>query len=66
MLDLSNLTFFGFFTVKCCWDFYHVFQNSPEVDEEGYSIRPDDESEEADILSTAWYCELVNESSFTH
>lgn len=30
--------------VGCC-----VFQNSPEVDDEGYSIRPDDESE-ADIL----------------
>lgn len=26
-----------------------MFQNSPEVDDEGYSIRPDDESE-ADIL----------------
>lgn len=30
----------------------YVFQNSPEVDEEGYSIRPDEESEEADILNT--------------
>lgn len=30
-----------------------VFQNSPMVDDEGYSIRPDDESEEADILSVA-------------
>lgn len=28
-----------------------VFQNSPQVDDEGYSIRPDDESEEPDILS---------------
>lgn len=27
-----------------------VFQNSPEVDDEGYSIRPDDDSE-ADILA---------------
>lgn len=30
----------------CC-----VFQNSPEVDDEGYSIRPDDDSE-GDILTT--------------
>ncbi|KAF7663958.1 hypothetical protein LDENG_00193990 [Lucifuga dentata] len=29
------------------WDRY----NSPEVDDEGYSIRPDEESEEGDILS---------------
>ena len=28
-----------------------VFQNSPEVDDEGYSIRPDEESEEGHILS---------------
>ena len=27
-----------------------MFQNSPEVDDEGYSIRPDEESEEGDIL----------------
>lgn len=28
-----------------------VFQNSPKLDDEGYSIRPDDDdSEEADIL----------------
>uniref|UniRef100_A0A3Q3LS69 SH3GL interacting endocytic adaptor 1a n=1 Tax=Mastacembelus armatus TaxID=205130 RepID=A0A3Q3LS69_9TELE len=31
------------------WDRY----NSPEVDDEGYSIRPDEESEEGDILSTS-------------
>uniref|UniRef100_A0A3P8SP42 SH3GL interacting endocytic adaptor 1 n=1 Tax=Amphiprion percula TaxID=161767 RepID=A0A3P8SP42_AMPPE len=30
------------------WDRY----NSPEVDDEGYSIRPDEESEEGDILTT--------------
>lgn len=30
-----------------------MFQNSPEVDDEGYSIRPEDESEEGDILKTA-------------
>lgn len=28
----------------------YVFQNSPEVDDEGYSIRPDDDSE-GDILT---------------
>lgn len=31
-----------------------VFQNSPEVDDEGYSIRPEDELEEEDILSTVF------------
>ncbi|RVE73532.1 hypothetical protein OJAV_G00032300 [Oryzias javanicus] len=31
------------------WERY----NSPEVDDEGYSIRPDEESEEGDILDTA-------------
>ncbi|MED6281342.1 SH3-containing GRB2-like protein 3-interacting protein 1 [Ameca splendens] len=30
------------------WERY----NSPEVDDEGYSIRPDEESEEGDILNT--------------
>uniref|UniRef100_I3JUL1 SH3GL interacting endocytic adaptor 1 n=1 Tax=Oreochromis niloticus TaxID=8128 RepID=I3JUL1_ORENI len=32
------------------WDRY----NSPEVDDEGYSIRPEDELEEEDILSTVF------------
>ncbi|KAM6921858.1 SH3-containing GRB2-like protein 3-interacting protein 1 [Xenentodon cancila] len=31
------------------WERY----NSPELDDEGYSIRPDEESEEGDILNTA-------------
>lgn len=31
-----------------------VFQNSPEVDDEGYSIRPEDELEEEDILNTVF------------
>lgn len=29
-----------------------MFQNSPEVDDEGYSIRPDEEDEPGDILRT--------------
>uniref|UniRef100_A0A3Q4HZA1 SH3-containing GRB2-like protein 3-interacting protein 1 n=1 Tax=Neolamprologus brichardi TaxID=32507 RepID=A0A3Q4HZA1_NEOBR len=33
------------------WDRY----NSPEVDDEGYSIRPEDELEEEDILSTSHF-----------
>jgi len=37
-----------------------VFQNSPEVDDEGYSIRPEDESEEGDILvwRDSWFLKL--------
>lgn len=31
-----------------------MFQASPEVDDEGYSIRPDEESEEGDILSSSF------------
>lgn len=27
-----------------------MFQNSPKLDDEGYSIRPDDDGEEEDIL----------------
>lgn len=27
-----------------------MFQNSPKLDDEGYSIRPDDDAEEEDIL----------------
>lgn len=37
-----------------------MFQNSPEVDDEGYSIRPDEESPEADILCTAAFFFYAN------
>lgn len=42
----------------------YVFQNSPEVDEEGYSIRPDEESEEADILNTAFLFVMLQNCFF--
>lgn len=32
-----------------------VFQNSPEVDEEGYSIRPEDEADQANILKQCFF-----------
>jgi hypothetical protein len=36
-----------------------VLQNSPEVDEEGYSLRPDEEEEAADILmASIWMCSM--------
>lgn len=42
----------SFITIKIfigCWILF-LFQNSPEVDDEGYSIRPDDDTE-GDILT---------------
>lgn len=44
----EQLLFVTFIQTHC------VFQNSPEVDDEGYSIRPEDELEEEDILSTVF------------
>lgn len=40
-----------------------LFQNSPEVDDEGYSIRPEEESEEGDILSSALF--VICSNSFS-
>lgn len=55
ILVATNITAVG--RIQKCKEIYTesicVFQNSPEVDDEGYSIRPDEESEEGDILSTA-------------